>query len=265
VTGPLRVQVPAGAAGSHAAGAAPAGAAPGCVVVIDVLRAFTTAAHAFHAGAAEIWLCRSSDEAFALRGRAPGAVLVGEAGGQQIPGFDHGNSPSELQAADLRGRVVILRSSNGTLGVDQAARASAGAAILLGSLAVAAATARYLRRIGGAIELMPMGWIGEPPRVSRDHLPHAVPEGAPEHSIEGAEDHACAAYLAALLTGAPRDVAATIQAVEQSPAGRRALDPAVPWITPEDLACATAVDRFDFAMPVTRRDDLLVAHAMPMP
>jgi 2-phosphosulfolactate phosphatase len=255
VTGPLRVQAPAGAAGATA----------GCVVVIDVLRAFTTAAHAFHAGATEIWLCRSSDEAFALRGRAPGAVLVGEAGGQQIPGFDHGNSPSELEAVDLRGRVVILRSSNGTLGVDQAARASASAVILLGSLVVAAATARYLRRIGGAIDLVPMGWIGEPPRVSREPLPHAVPDDAPSDAIEGAEDHACAAYLAALLTGTPIDVAATIRAVEQSPAARRALDPAVPWITPADLACATAIDRFDFAMPVTRRDDLLVAHAVPAP
>jgi 2-phosphosulfolactate phosphatase len=270
VTAPVRVHVARGpAAAGAAAGPAAAGAAPDSVVVIDVLRAFTTAAHAFHAGATEIWLCRGSDEAFALRGRAPGAVLVGEAGGQKIPGFDHGNSPSELQAADLRGRVVILRSSNGTLGVDQAARASAGAEILLGSLVVAAATARYLRRIGGAIDLVPMGWIGEPPRVSRDHLPHAVSEdelgSAPESALEGAEDHACAAYLAALLTGAPVDVAATIRAVAQSPAGRRALDPAVPWITSEDLACAAAVDRFDFAMPVTRRGDLLVAHAVPAP
>jgi 2-phosphosulfolactate phosphatase len=255
----MRVQVARGLAGA-AALPATATTPADCVVVIDVLRAFTTAAHAFHAGATEIWLCRSSEEAFALRGRTPGAVLVGEAGGQQIPGFDHGNSPSELQAADLRGRVVILRSSNGTLGVDQAARASAGAAILLGSLVVAAATARYLRRVGGIVELVPMGWIGEPPRVSQGHLPHASPEGL----LEGAEDHACAAYLAALLTDAPGDVAATIRAVEQSPAGRRAMDPAVPWITPADLACATAVDRFDFAMPVTRRGDLLVAHAVPV-
>jgi 2-phosphosulfolactate phosphatase len=252
---------------------AAAGAATGCVVVIDVLRAFTTAAHAFHAGATEIWLCRDPEEAFALRARAlraraRGAVLVGEAGGQQIPGFDHGNSPSELQAADLRGRIVILRSSNGTLGVDQAARASTGAAsILLGSLVVAAATARHMRRIGGTIDLMPMGWIGEPPRVSpRPGGPNDDPDDGPNDALaEGAEDHACAAYLAALLTDAPRDVAATIRAVEQSPAGRRALDPAVPWITPEDLACATAVDRFDFAMPVTRRDDLLVAHAVHVP
>jgi 2-phosphosulfolactate phosphatase len=243
---------------------ASADTATGHVVVIDVLRAFTTAAHAFHAGAREVWLCSSTDEAFALRARTPRAVLVGEVGGQQIPGFDFGNSPAALQRADLRDQVVILRSSNGTQGVAAAGRASS---IVLGSLVVAAATARHLRRIGAdTVTLLAMGWIGEPPRVgARAGAAPSAPEDMQESVQEGSEDRACADYLAALLTDAPRDLAATIRAVAHSPAGRRALDPAIPWITPEDLACATAIDRFDFAMPVTRRGGLLVAHAVPVP
>jgi 2-phosphosulfolactate phosphatase len=45
--------------------------ATGTVVVIDVLRAFTTAAYAFAAGAADITLVGATEEAFALRERNP--------------------------------------------------------------------------------------------------------------------------------------------------------------------------------------------------
>lgn len=244
---------------------ADAAAAEGCVVVIDVLRAFTTAAFAFHAGASEIWLCSSTEEALALRRRAPTALLVGEIGGRAIPGFDHGNSPSALQDLDLQSRIVILRTSNGTQGVARAVHASS---ILLGSLVCAAATARHVRGLGAdTVTLLSMGWIGEPPAGPALAAPASAPVSAPSSvlasAIEGAEDHACAGYLAALLAGAPGDSAAAIRATEQSPAGQRALDPAFPWISPADLACATAVDRFDFAMPVTLRDGVLVARAVP--
>ena len=46
----------------------------GVVVVIDVLRAFTTAAFAFAAGAREIVLVSTVDEALALRERLAGAL-----------------------------------------------------------------------------------------------------------------------------------------------------------------------------------------------
>jgi len=58
-----------------------ASAATGVVVVIDVLRAFTTAAYAFGAGIAEIELVATREEAFA----APG-FRMGEVGGRLIPG-----------------------------------------------------------------------------------------------------------------------------------------------------------------------------------
>src|SRR5262245_25502813 len=88
-----------------------AAAAHGAVVVIDVLRAFTTAAYAFAAGAREIVLVSTPEQAFALRGRWPRTLLVGESGGRPIPGFDHGNSPAAMQALDLHDATVVLRSS----------------------------------------------------------------------------------------------------------------------------------------------------------
>ena len=51
--------------------------ATGTVVVIDVWRSFTTAAFAFAAGARDIVPVGSVEEALALRGRFPGALLMG--------------------------------------------------------------------------------------------------------------------------------------------------------------------------------------------
>ena len=48
------------------------------VVVIDVIRAFTTAAYAFAAGARDIVLVSAVAEAFALKKCAPGVLLMGE-------------------------------------------------------------------------------------------------------------------------------------------------------------------------------------------
>jgi 2-phosphosulfolactate phosphatase len=64
-------------------------------VVIDVLRATTTIAHALAAGAREVLPCLTVDEA---RQKAAGfasgeVVLGGERGGVRIDGFDFGNSP----------------------------------------------------------------------------------------------------------------------------------------------------------------------------
>src|SRR5262245_38288268 len=110
-------------------------AAEGVVVVIDVMRAFTTAAYAFDAGILEIELVSTAEEALAVPG-----FRMGEIGGRLIPGFDHNNSPSRLIGRQLAGRGV-LRTGSGTQCVVAASRASE---IWLGSLVVASATARAL-------------------------------------------------------------------------------------------------------------------------
>src|SRR5215217_4036265 len=73
----------------------------GVAVVIDVLRATTTIAYAFHAGitavypVGEIPLALSlADE---LRQSGEAVLLGGERGGVDIPGFDCGNSPKTYQ------------------------------------------------------------------------------------------------------------------------------------------------------------------------
>jgi hypothetical protein len=56
--------------------------ASGVVVIIDVLRAFTTAAVAFAKGATRITMVASVEEALVLRQQGAGQICMGEVGGR---------------------------------------------------------------------------------------------------------------------------------------------------------------------------------------
>jgi 2-phosphosulfolactate phosphatase len=78
-------------------------------VVIDVLRATSTATQALAAGYRRV-LCVGSVQA-ARELRSPGRVLAGERHCVKPPGFDQGNSPSE--ARERRGDEFVLATTNG--------------------------------------------------------------------------------------------------------------------------------------------------------
>ena len=118
--------------------------ATGMVVVIDVLRAFTTAAYAFDAGADDITLVSTVEQALALREIMPDALLMGEADGLPIPGFDLSNSPAELVDKPLEGRHLIQRTTSGTQGVVRSIQAET---LLASSLVCAGATANFIQEL----------------------------------------------------------------------------------------------------------------------
>src|SRR4029077_20347120 len=67
----------------------------GTVAVIDVFRAFTTAAVALANGASRIVMGRSVEEALALREAGIVQICMGEVRGRAPDGLDFGNSPFE--------------------------------------------------------------------------------------------------------------------------------------------------------------------------
>src|SRR5882762_6403943 len=93
----------------------------GTVGIIDVFRAFTTAAVALANGASRIIMVATVDEALALRGAGTGQVCMGEVSGRAPPGFDFGNSPFEVSKVDFQGKTIIQRTSAGTQGIVAAA------------------------------------------------------------------------------------------------------------------------------------------------
>lgn len=218
-----------------------AGDATGTVVVIDVIRAFTTAAYALAAGARDIVLVSTVEEAFDLRSRFPGSLLMGEVGGDPIEGFDFGNSPAAFVSEDLGGRRLIQRTSNGTQGMVRSTRAQSRIA---GSFVCAGATARRLSGAGG----------GDVTYVITGIYPGA----------DGDEDAALADYIEASMGGEAIDSAPYLKRVRVSIHGRRIAESGESDLQ-ADLACCIDIDRFDFSMPAVDEEGLLVLRADPMP
>jgi 2-phosphosulfolactate phosphatase len=202
-------------------------AALGTAVIIDVFRAFTTAAFCVAAGAREVVLVGDHEHALALKAADPSLFLTGEIGGRPIPGFDAGNSPSVIRHLDLSGRRVVQRTSAGTQGV---VAATSARRIVLGSLVIAGATLRHVRGTGDDVTFVAMGT---------------------NEIAEADEDLACAIYLEDLLRNgtAPPPVIRLLGDEGGWP----------DWFPREDAVLATDLDRFNFALPVTREGGLLIA------
>ncbi len=92
------------------------------VLVVDVLRATTTATALFERGLRTLILAEGLEVAQKLR--QGDEILVGEAGGLQLEAFDFGNSPLAVRGGDLGGKTAVLTTSNGTRAAHLAARSS---------------------------------------------------------------------------------------------------------------------------------------------
>jgi 2-phosphosulfolactate phosphatase len=83
------------------------------IVVIDIIRATTTATTAISLGR-RVFPVLTTDEAFVLASTLQDPLLVGELGGNMPYGFDMNNSPAQMTVRPDVHRPVILVSSSGT-------------------------------------------------------------------------------------------------------------------------------------------------------
>jgi len=86
------------------------------VFVIDILRAGTTVCAALHNGARAVVPVASTEEALRLAQTlgVEETVLAGERNAIRIPGFALGNSPREMTPELVRGKTVVITTTNGT-------------------------------------------------------------------------------------------------------------------------------------------------------
>jgi 2-phosphosulfolactate phosphatase len=212
----------------------------GTVVIIDVLRAFTTAAVALSRGARHIVLTAEPEETLALRATGAVELCMGEVGGIRPDGFDFGNSPYELSTADVHGKVLGQSTRSGTVGV---CAVPEGCRVFAASLVVAGATVRQLLRESPAeVTLVAMGHSGK---------------------VRADEDEVCALYLRNLIEGRYTTHEVIRQMIGASAAAIQFGDPALPHLHPGDLELALQIDLFDFAISVSREGPHLVARAEP--
>lgn len=83
------------------------------IVVVDVIRATTTATTAISLGR-KVFPARTSDEAFIVASTLDNPLLVGELGGNMPYGFDITNSPALIAKRSDIERPAVLVSSSGT-------------------------------------------------------------------------------------------------------------------------------------------------------
>lgn len=210
--------------------------AKGTVVIIDVYRAFTTASVAFEQGVSKILFVATIEEALEAKASGLADYCVGEVDGIPPQGFDFGNSPYELSKVDLAGKVIVHRTSAGTVGVTAAAGAEH---IYGGALVNARATVNHvLASRPSLVTIVAMGLNG----VTRTD-----------------EDEQCALYMRNLLLGRRPDKEHVRELVKAGKETDKFLDPAKPHFHPEDVEYALRINSIAQPLRIVKQDGFLQA------
>lgn len=210
--------------------------AKGVVVIIDVLRAFTTDTYIANNGAKEFILVGSVEDAFALKKDHPEYILIGERNGTKIEGFDYGNSPAEVSRIDFTNKTIIQTTSAGTQGVVNAKDADE---IILGNFVCLSAIVNHIKKLN-------------PPIVT------VVAMG--EKGIEKTdEDELCAQAIKDTLLGKDTDVAHIKELLKNAESALKFFDISRSEFNEEDFHLAVDFSRFDFILKVHKENNLLYA------
>ncbi|MFH1219845.1 MAG: 2-phosphosulfolactate phosphatase [Candidatus Eisenbacteria bacterium] len=120
------------------------------VAVVDVLRVCTTIAHALANGCERIIPVESVEAATNLTASLDKKVtlLGGEKEGRRIDGFNLGNSPLEYTPDVVKGKTIIMATTNGTRAIW---RSQAAKEILIASFVNMATVADFVGRMGGGL------------------------------------------------------------------------------------------------------------------
>jgi 2-phosphosulfolactate phosphatase len=206
--------------------------AKGVAVIIDVFRAFSVACYAFDAGAVRIIATSEVSEALRLKEKYKNSVLVGERDEKKIPGFEFGNSPTEIIKADLSGKTVIQTTTAGTQGLINAVKADI---ILTGSFVNAGAIVKYIKSLDPEdVSLVAMGY----------------------RATNSAEEDLMCAEMIAMELNNEKFLTENKIACLQNTSGKRFFNPLnLEFSPPTDFFLCTMLNKFDFVLKATRRPD----------
>ena len=206
--------------------------ATGIAVIIDVFRAFTVEAYIMNNGAKKLIPVGDMQIAYDYKEKDSNCVLIGERHGKILPGFDFGNSPSQIKNIDFTGRTVIHTTSAGTQGIDNAKKADE---VLTGSLVNAKAIAEYIKqKKPETVSLVCMGL---------------------EAKSQTEEDNLCAYYIKSLLEGTTIDLTSEIENLKHT-SGAKFFDISQNDVFPEeDFYLSTEVDKYNFVLKVEKDDN----------
>jgi 2-phosphosulfolactate phosphatase len=209
--------------------------AEGLTVVIDVFRAFSTACYVIRNGAKEIIPVGDIRLAYQLKKENPNVILMGERGGKIQPGFDYGNSPSQIESVNFSGRTIIQTTSAGTQGFANAQKADA---LITGSFVNAGAIVSYIR-------------FASPQKLSLVCMGSEAREPSEEDTL-------CAEYIRASLSGKKIDVEPILEQIRNCASARKFFDPAKQWAPRRDFDLCLNISHCGFVLRAEAFRDRLV-------
>lgn len=126
------------------------------VIVIDVFRASSAIITGLAHGVDHFLAVTNPEEARQYQ-QQKGYLAAGERGGEQLPGFDLGNSPFDYRLEKVKGKSVVITTSNGTRAIVAAQGAKA---LFTASFLNISTMLEYLNRQPEDVLLLCSGWHG---------------------------------------------------------------------------------------------------------
>ncbi|MFQ5571764.1 MAG: 2-phosphosulfolactate phosphatase [Rhodothermales bacterium] len=126
------------------------------VVVVDVLRSSASILAALKNGARDVVPVSDAAEAGKIASNLDqsGYLLGGERGGERIEGYHLGNSPLEYMEEQVKGRTIILNTTNGTGAIT---RARAARHLLIGSFLNARRVVDFVKKADSDVTIVCAG------------------------------------------------------------------------------------------------------------
>jgi len=126
------------------------------VVIIDVFRATSTIATALYNGATRVIPVDAVEKCIAI-GKETKGITAGERDGKVIPGLQYGNSPAEYPESFIKGKTLVLTTTNGTKLLHMALNAGASK-VVTGSFPNLSAVCDFLVAENKNVLLGCSGW-----------------------------------------------------------------------------------------------------------
>lgn len=123
------------------------------VVIIDIFRATSAICTALEYGANKIIPVATIEEA--LEYKAKGFLVGAERNGSPLDGFDFGNSPYSYMNENIKGKTIVLTTTNGTQTIEAAKNAYK---VVIGSFLNLSALCNWLMNQNKNILLLCSGW-----------------------------------------------------------------------------------------------------------
>lgn len=143
------------------------------VVVIDIFRASSAICTAFDYGVRKIFPVETVKEAREYKKK--GYITAAERRGEVLKDFDFGNSPYAFMNKDLKGKTIILTTSNGTRTLKRASEASQ---VVVGCFLNFSVLQHYLLELNRSVILLCAGWR------NRVNLEDSLFAGAMAHKLK---------------------------------------------------------------------------------